>query len=484
MYQTRPRPESFSGHGETPASQLPIAWIAPLLVLFTLGGLIFGLVFLRNVNTIIARSTPVELTIPGEVAAAQAAPPAQEAELPGILPEEIERGISGLPAAIATMIPVAPAAEAPPPAAEVEQLEPLPTWNGTDRVNILLLGIDRRAEEPADTTRTDTMMVISVDPVAHSAVMLSFPRDLWVNIPGYGEQRINVAHSIGGPNLAARTIEANFGMPMHYWARIDFDGFRKIVNTLDGVLIDVERPIKDDEYPTADYGYQRVYIPPGPQVMDGETALIYARSRHSESDFGRAHRQQRVLLAMRERALQFNILPKLPQLYTEANEAVFSNMELADMLSLAGLANELDSGRVSSVVFDTNYATPFEGEAGQQLLQPNYGAIAYVIARVNAGLEPEPARLEILNGSEVEGLAARTGDLLASWGFEIVSIAPADRTDYQGTQIVVLGNRLQSAERLAEALGLPPDAVRSEPTPGSYADLRIIVGNGFELPTQ
>jgi LCP family protein required for cell wall assembly len=454
---------------------VPVAWIALLLGLFTAGGLIFGLVFLRNVRLLASRgvtvSAAIEREIPPAVEIAQLpsrvasqvkiAPP----RLPDVRPPDIPNPLPALPVAIPAAIP-----------------NPLPSWSGTDRVNILLLGIDRRPEEDPAHTRTDTIIVVSVDPVERSAVMISFPRDLWVSIPGYGEQRINVAHEVGGPELTARTLQANFGVRVDYWARIDFVGFTKIVDTLGGVLVDVERPIKDDEYPTEDYGYQRIYIGAGPQLMDGRTALQYARSRHSENDFGRAHRQQRVLIAMRDRALALNMLPRIPTLLGEAQETVATDMSTATMIGLARLASDLDGNKVSSVVLDVRYAVPFIGENGANLLSPDRAAIGRVIARIEAGQDPEPARIEVLNGSETEGLAARTADYLGARGYDIARVAPAERTNYQAAEIVVLAGRRASAEYLASALSLPSSAIRAEAAKAGDPDLRLVVGNGFQLP--
>ena len=263
--------------------------------------------------------------------------------------------------------------------------------------------------------------------------MASFPRDLWVPIPGYGEQRLNVAHSVGGPELTERTLEANFGIHSDYWARVNFSGFRKTVDEMGGVIIDVERPIKDDEYPTEDYGYQRVYIGAGPQLMDGETALEYARSRHSENDFGRARRQQRTLVAMRDRAMQLSMLPKVPTLLGDINTTVSTDMGPAQIVGMARLAMDLDSNKVSSVVFDARYAEPFIGEGGANLLRPDSGAIRQVVARIEAGYEPEPATVEWLNGTSTQGLAAKAADIAGKHGYLLYRLAPADTQDQAHT---------------------------------------------------
>ncbi|GIW03779.1 MAG: hypothetical protein KatS3mg059_0399 [Thermomicrobiales bacterium] len=160
----------------------------------------------------------------------------------------------------------------------------LPEWDGTERLTILLLGVDRREDEPS---RSDTMILVNIDPIKKTAAMMSIPRDLKVMIPGYGMDKINAAYAFGdrdevpggGPGLAIRTIEANFGIRIDYFAEVDFNGFIKIIDTVGGVMIDVPYPIKDDAYPADGTNYMRVYFSAGWQHMDGKRALQYARTR-------------------------------------------------------------------------------------------------------------------------------------------------------------------------------------------------------------
>src|SRR4051794_34365113 len=258
---------------------------------FVLGGFSFGWLFLANWKLLVSYQM-AQVQIPG-------GPRITIPVAPEI--ETSRRQPSGLPPIV---IPGATPDTTAPPQQPEDALKDIPEWQGARRPNILLPGIDHRAGEPVDGSRSDTIMVVSIDPPSKSVVMMSFPRDLWVSIPGYYPQRINVAHAAGGPALTARTIEANFGIKIDNYARVDFDGFEQVVDAIGGVIVDVDRPIKDDEYPTDDYGLIRLYIPPGPMLMDGKTALMYARSRHSEDDFGRARRQQKVLMAIRDRGLQ------------------------------------------------------------------------------------------------------------------------------------------------------------------------------------
>lgn len=327
---------------------------------FPLGGAFFGWVFLTNWQALATLQQDY------------------------VAPHDLE----DLPATPAASSPLGPGALTVPAITElpiIRDIRPatvLPDWRGTERVNILLLGIDQRPDERPDFARTDTMLLVSVDPLEKSAALLSFPRDLWLTIPGRGQQRINVAHALGGPELSKKTIEANFGIKVQYFARINFKGFEEMVDTLGGVMVDVERPIKDDEYPTEDYGYMRVYIPAGPQMMDGRTALQYARSRHSENDFGRMRRQQKVLLAMRDRAVQLDMLTKLPNLLGALQRAAATDLSPTEILALAKLGSQIAPERVETLVIDGRYVYSCPGEDGAALLCPHMAQIRQAISRL------------------------------------------------------------------------------------------------------
>jgi LCP family protein required for cell wall assembly len=176
-------------------------------------------------------------------------------------------------------------------------------------VNILLLGNDRRPDEPPDEyPRTDAIMLVRVDPQNNRIALLSLPRDLWMQIPGYWPNRINNAYQIGethapgsGLDLTRASVSSLTGLPINYVAMIDFQGFVGLIDTIGGINIDVEKELYDSRYPTMDYGYQVAHFVPGPQHMDGSTALIYSRIRHPDSDFFRIQRQQDVMVAIGER---------------------------------------------------------------------------------------------------------------------------------------------------------------------------------------
>ena len=164
------------------------------------------------------------------------------------------------------------------------------------------------------------MMLITIDPAHGQVGMLSIPRDTWVKIPGYEiYNKINTAHRIGdiknypggGPALAKQTVSELIGYPVHYYVRLNFEGFREIIDYVGGLDIEVPRDLNDPTYPSDDYGYDPLFIAKGMQHMDGTLALKYARTRHVDNDFGRARRQQQVLLALKNKILSQGMLPTL-----------------------------------------------------------------------------------------------------------------------------------------------------------------------------
>src|SRR5205823_224677 len=188
---------------------------------------------------------------------------------------------------------------------------------------------------------TDTIAVLVVGPTG-AATLVSFPRDLWVTIPGYGPERLNVAYPVGaqsggppaGAALLARTLSAEFGLAADRWARVDFRGFAAVVDAAGGVDVTVPQTIVDETYPTDDYGTRRLVIPAGRQHFDGAEALAYARTRAPDSDFGRMARQQQVLLALRQQLLSPAGFVRLPRVLATLPAAVGSDLSAREVLAL------------------------------------------------------------------------------------------------------------------------------------------------------
>jgi LCP family protein required for cell wall assembly len=231
------------------------------------------------------------------------------------------------------------------PTGPLPEIVPAP-WNGSSRVTILLMGLDYRDwEAGSGAPRTDSMMLISVDPITDRVSMLSIPRDLWVEIPGFQHNRINTAYSSGegnrlpggGPGLAMRTVESLIGVPIQYYVVLDFATFERMIDEIGGVDVEVAERIK-----ISPIGRTSLWLDPKPYHLDGAEALAYARTRRGGGgDFSRAGRQQQVAMAILDRVTGFQMIPflvaKAPLLYQELASGVRTNLSLEEMISLAWL---------------------------------------------------------------------------------------------------------------------------------------------------
>ncbi|MBI4759361.1 MAG: LCP family protein [Chloroflexi bacterium] len=265
-------------------------------------------------------------------------------------------------------------------------------WRGKGRANILLLGVDRRPQEAGEPARSDAMDVVSLDPQGKKATLLSIPRDLWVAIPdlaryGITEDRINAAlfygdyYQIpgGGPALAKKTVSLNLGLPIHYYVLVDFQGFVKAIDLLGGVDLELDAAIVDDEYPTDDYGTMQIHIPAGRQHLDGQRALQYARTRHMDNDFGRIRRQQKLLLAVREKALGLDVVAKVPALLGTLKDSFSTDLGPADILALAQAAKDVAPQDITTCLISESMVTFWATDDGSQVLVPRREAISKLI---------------------------------------------------------------------------------------------------------
>jgi LCP family protein required for cell wall assembly len=247
----------------------------------------------------------------------------------------------------------------------------VPPWDGRERLNILLIG----ADEQGGGHNTDTLITVSIDPVTKQVAMFSLPRDTkFVPIPAgparsvwgrtYGD-KINAFFANNrrrsdlwpgndrtrGYNALKAVIGELYDLDIKYFVEVNFEGFKKVVDSVGGVTINVQVPVVDDAFPNSTGRAQRVYIPSGIQHMDGEQALRYARSRNTSTDFDRGARQQRVLLSLREQADPQILLPRLPELVEALKSAVRTDVPLDQLDELLGLASEVDTANIRSYVF-------------------------------------------------------------------------------------------------------------------------------------
>ena len=250
------------------------------------------------------------------------------------------------------------------------------------RITVLLVGFDAR-ENRVETWRTDVLMLLTLDPHAKGAGVLSIPRDLYVDIPGYGSSRINTAYGIGnsygypggGEALLKATVARVIGVKADYMVRVDFHGFVKLIDLIGGIDVVVEKPIDDPNYPGFnDESYEHLYIAAGPHHFDGEMALKFARSRHGTSDFDRAGRQQQVLRAVLQRVTQLDMLPQqirqAPEILRTMESSVQTDLPLGKMLRLATAVTTVDDSTIRSAVIDASCTRPWVTPYGGQVVLP------------------------------------------------------------------------------------------------------------------
>ncbi len=247
------------------------------------------------------------------------------------------------------------------------------------QVRVMVLGSDAR---PGGGYRTDIMMMVSINPKSGSATVLSFPRDLYVNIPGWGENRINTAMEFGGFATLQATLETNFGVRPNYYVLTNFNNFTSIVDSLGGVTVQVGQQLIDRcKFNEFNHGAYLCTINPGPVKMTGAQALWYVRSRKTTSDFDRERRSQEVLQAIFQKLFSLDSLPKVPDLYNFYRKNVETNIGLDTVVGLAPTAIQLlmDTSRMRRYSIGPGYVSDFTTDQGAMVLLPNDAAIYQLI---------------------------------------------------------------------------------------------------------
>lgn len=251
-------------------------------------------------------------------------------------------------------------------------------WDGQRRVTVLVMGLDKRPGEVGRGFRTDTLIVVSIDPATKRVGMLSIPRDIRVPMPNRPDlQPINAAYVLGeldrpgyGPRLTLETVQYNLGIPIDHYVVVSFDAVINLVNAIGGITVNVPTEIIDNEYPDMNtFGFDPLYIPAGRIEMNGELALKYARTRHQTSDFDRAQRQQQVILAIRQKMLRADVLPgvlaQAPGLWNTLSAGLITDLSFEQVLSIAWYLKDIDIAGIQRGAVEGGYiqAIQMNGEA-------------------------------------------------------------------------------------------------------------------------
>ena len=378
-------------------------------------------------------------------------------------------------------------------------------WDGASRVTVLVMGLDYGdwSEDRSGPSRTDTMILFTVDPVAKTIGVMNIPRDLWVNIPGFQYGKINTAFYLGeaykvpggGPAQAILTVEELLGVPINYYAQVDFFAFEKFIDTIGGVTLNVPAEIKVDPIGK----HNTVILKPGEQQLDGPTALAYARARYTEGgDFDRSLRQQQVISAIRARVLTPSLFPTLlsraPEIYTELASGIHTNMTLEEAIQFAWLAYEIpeENIRMGAIAPPDQVILTKSPDGTQDVLKPIPDKIRQLRDQIFASdisplsknadpaelMKSEGARVEVLNGTLTEGLAARTQEFLVTQGAVEVSVGNAGEI-LPSSQIIDYTGKPYTRRFLVELMKISANNIFYKNDPSSNVDVVVMLGNDW-----
>jgi polyisoprenyl-teichoic acid--peptidoglycan teichoic acid transferase len=383
---------------------------------------------------------------------------------------------------------------------------PLIDRAGQDLVNIILLGGDNELTED-NVDRTDTMIVVSINRTTNTVSMMSFPRDLYVYIPGWTMQRLNLAYthgeqvgwSDGGFGLLRQTFLYNFGINIHYYIKVNLSGFKEIIDTLGGVNIAVDcaiqaYPLIGAEPPpeaerTTEDGLRT--LPVGYYRLLGEGALWYARSRDNSSDFDRGRRQMQILRSVWREARSSGQITNLPQLWSQVTEVVETDLAFEDMIGLLPYAINLDPAQIEHLLFIRTYHTiPWQPPDGQNVQLPVYEAVSQLMTDfytppTQNQIEVQADRIAVYNGTTNANWDRVAAERLGWGGFNAIASGTATTTDYTETILIDRTGELKgsSLEEIAELLNVRPENIREEPDPNRTADYEVILGSNYNSCT-
>ncbi len=399
----------------------------------------------------------------------------------------------------------------------------LPPWDGTSRLNILLVGTDQRTESQA-AFNTDTVIVVSIDPKTKQVAMLQLPRDT-ANVPvppnaqgvwgsvyqgkitSWFAANENLTNLWPGKTAQARGFAALqsilgnlYGLSIPYYVKVDFKGFTDAVDTLGGVQVNVQIPVAEDEFPFTDQIKTRVYIPAGPQEMNGQQALIYARSRHGSNDFDRGHRQQRVILSLKNELNPQTVFANLSSFVESLKSAVKTNIPVGDtttMGRLLSLASQIDTKNIRSYVFSPPYfATDMWGPSGgtnsniviktarvQSAVQQAFSLSPALLA-LRDTLSAEAAQVWVKDGTNGMGLAGNHAAYLDYFGMDASALTKlASATPAHTTVTVFNGAASRLSATIKYLQSLYGVTVQSATDPAVKADVVILIGRDAQQLT-
>ena len=467
-----------------------------------------NLSFLKRISIwqVIVIAIAIALAIPAFIAVRNFVTCWEITDLPGMAPAYcgVDNGLNGPQITVNEQGTPMPVADAPLPDIAAPE-EALPSWDGGSRVTLLFIGLDERDwEEGQGAPRSDTMILFTIDPISKTAGMLSIPRDMWVNIPGFGYSRINTAYSSGegnklpggGPGLAVKTVEQFIGVPVQYYAQVDFKAFEEAIDAMGGLYLCPEERI------TIDPIGPKPPVKMGPECRSywGYEILGYARNRKTEGgDVDRANRQQKVVMALVNQVFSPQNFPtmvsKAPKIYEEAESGLRTNLSFDDALKLGVLLSQVPPGNIKRGVIDFTMVTLDNVTlAGQnasifkpipdkiRVLRDEIFSTGGPLSPMATGdptalMQEDAARVRVVNGTYTEGLPERTGNYLLAQGMQVVEAGGYASSQYARTTIVMYGPKLYALRYLISVFGVSAtNQILFAPDATSNVDIEIRVG--------
>ncbi len=405
--------------------------------------------------------------------------------------------------------------ELPAPPVAIPDSDLPPAWDGASRITVLLIGLDYRDWSAGEgAPRSDTMILLTIDPLTKTAGMMSIPRDMWVNIPGFGYGRINMAYSLGegsklpggGPELARKTVEQFIGVPIQYYAQIDFGTFVEFIDLIGGIDVYNDENLRLDQVGS---GKDKVKITCcGMRHLRGEVALAYARYRKDkEGDVARAKRQQKVILAIRDKVLSPENFPvllgKAQQFYEQFSAGIKTNMPFDTALQLGVLARDVPVESIRHGVIDYTMVTladvTLDGQPAS-IMKPlpdkirelrdqvftSAGALSPLAAQGQLTLDQliplaqaDGARVRVVNASYTAGLETTTGNYLIGKGIQVTEAGPPSGP-LNGTVIILYSPKLYTLRYFQALFGIASSAqIVIQPDPASSVDIELRLGNDW-----
>ncbi|MFA6296378.1 MAG: LCP family protein [Patescibacteria group bacterium] len=383
------------------------------------------------------------------------------------------------------------------------------------RTNILLLGVGGEGHDGAMLTDTIIIFSIKYENDKPRVALISIPRDLYVNLKDFGNTKINSVYALDkdsnpDSNRIIKSIEGVTGLPIHYYIQADFEGFKKAVDAVGGIDVNVEHSFVDDKYPTNNFGVETISFEKGLNHMDGETALKYSRSRHGvvtdkseafeANDSARAKRQQQILYASKEKTMSVSTISnpkKINDLLGILGDHIRTNLELWEMLKLGELAKNIDSSDLKNHVLDDSpngllYASTSPN--GSFIFLPKSNDFTEIHHYCKNVFEPkqediETANIKVLNGTETPNLAQEASALIAYDNIKVLALDNASKIDYNKTIVYDYSNgkKPNTIEFLKNRFNAK--VIKSTTIPKEYnndnskIDIIMIIGKNFsQLP--